>query len=578
MISFCFPIPTISVIFLLLMAPFSWAMSLDEQEAGERRNPPRETFIGVSIDGGGYRGLTPAYLFLQLEEDLSQKHGYEVLLNQHVQGFAGTSTGSIIATALSVPHPFYPGYPRYRAAILPEIYIQNGKRIFTKTAWWGKIQGDPKYKRGPLDGLLSDYFGETTLEGVLPIRLLIPSYNLTEGNINFFHNFPGSDNAGTSLQAAVGASTAAPGCFKAKKIGDQRHIDGGVFCNNPTVPFILEIKKESPQKRPIIFSFGTGEFPRDFSSLESVNRLQVCKIPDLINLLLTACEQNMSHMAQHAGLDAEVIRVQAQLEREIKLDAVDEKTTLQLKKMADAVMAGEAYRKVKEKLDELCERRKAALEGKIRQCFNGEAQEIVLDLREQPILLSGEHLTEVLFDNIPAHLTSLILIKCNIWNEEDITFEHAGLEGPTNNQGPKKKLTIQAICKALNACKSLRSLDLSHNRLGDGGLAPLSSCSWLQRLKELAFKDNNVSVAGYKAIKDLMPYSAWSITTLDLRENCLIKSGLLDLFKGDKLLRWRNWSVEEGEGEGERVIASDRNRNPPVSCNILVIAPLPSNP
>ena len=59
----------------------------------------------LSIDGGGIRGIIPAYVIRRLSEEL-QKHGDERPFYSHFDLIAGTSTGALIALGLSTPREY----------------------------------------------------------------------------------------------------------------------------------------------------------------------------------------------------------------------------------------------------------------------------------------------------------------------------------------------------------------------------------------------------------------------------------------------------------------------------------------
>src|SRR5512133_1606572 len=76
----------------------------------------------LSVDGGGIRGVIPAMVLADLEERTG-KHTAELF-----DLIAGTSTGGIIALALTVPDK--DGKPRWMAADLVDLYLIEGPRIF----------------------------------------------------------------------------------------------------------------------------------------------------------------------------------------------------------------------------------------------------------------------------------------------------------------------------------------------------------------------------------------------------------------------------------------------------------------
>src|SRR4051812_12867623 len=78
--------------------------------------------IILAIDGGGIRGIIPAYILSQIEL-LIQKRCYQLF---DIVG--GTSTGGILTAGLTTLQPGS-SFP-FSAASLLKIYQQNGANIF----------------------------------------------------------------------------------------------------------------------------------------------------------------------------------------------------------------------------------------------------------------------------------------------------------------------------------------------------------------------------------------------------------------------------------------------------------------
>lgn len=82
------------------------------------------TFRILSIDGGGARGMIPA-VFLKEIERRSKKP-----ISKLFDRICGTSTGAILASALSVPRSKGDKRPMFMAREIVEIYRKLGKEIF----------------------------------------------------------------------------------------------------------------------------------------------------------------------------------------------------------------------------------------------------------------------------------------------------------------------------------------------------------------------------------------------------------------------------------------------------------------
>ncbi|HUZ03490.1 MAG TPA: patatin-like phospholipase family protein, partial [Thermomicrobiaceae bacterium] len=87
-----------------------------------------ELFCILSIDGGGIRGLIPAMVLSRIEEDTGTP------IWKLFDLIAGTSTGGILAAALTIPaDPAAPAdarSARYTARDLVDMYTRNAATIF----------------------------------------------------------------------------------------------------------------------------------------------------------------------------------------------------------------------------------------------------------------------------------------------------------------------------------------------------------------------------------------------------------------------------------------------------------------
>lgn len=194
------------------------------------------TYRIVSFDGGGIRGAFTTQVLLRLTQP-----PYNVDLSK-VKLFAGTSTGSVIATGLAMGLPIDTVANFYREDIC--------KFIFSRKRFFGLNVLGSKYDRGPLKEFLTEqYTGNPQFED-LKYKLALPSFKLQSQYTKnwlcvFFHNRQVFDKpAPTSIfdyrnlrvVDAVLASSAAPTYFPAYEIPDRgSYIDGGVVANNPGV-------------------------------------------------------------------------------------------------------------------------------------------------------------------------------------------------------------------------------------------------------------------------------------------------------------------------------------------------------
>lgn len=219
------------------------------------------TFKVLSIDGGGIRGLIPAMILQEIER--VTHHPISRLFDL----IAGTSTGGLIACALTVPDKA--GHPKISAQELVHFYEDKGPEIFARSffhtlATLGGWSGE-KYPHSPFERELIHLFGSAALSDAI-VPLLIPAYEIERRFPFFFksHRAKSDSSYDFPLWQVVRATTAAPTYFTPAKVTSKAGhsyalIDGGTFANNPAMCAYVEAQATFEQKKEIIVvSLGTG--------------------------------------------------------------------------------------------------------------------------------------------------------------------------------------------------------------------------------------------------------------------------------------------------------------------------------
>ena len=211
----------------------------------------------LSIDGGGIRGVIPAMVLAHLERAAG---GFPI--HRMFDLVAGTSTGAIIAAALTRPNPT-------PAAALSDLYISRGAEIFQRStlSYIRSAISGPKYDATPLERIMAAQFGNETLAGCVT-PLLVPCYDIERREAHFFKSWraPTTPAVNYALRDVVSAATAAPTYFAPALIhsasGERlAAIDGALFSNNPAMCALAEARVLYPNaSRFIIVSLGVGEF------------------------------------------------------------------------------------------------------------------------------------------------------------------------------------------------------------------------------------------------------------------------------------------------------------------------------
>ena len=203
----------------------------------------------LALDGGGVRGVLSLGYLSRFEKILQERYGKEFRLCDYFDLIGGTSTGSMIATALALG---------YSVEELQKLYSKLAAEIFKKSFWSLGLIGS-KFPKEPLEKALRESLGETTLGSEkLRTGLMIVSKRLDTGSPWVIHNSsrgiffdsPGKDAKGKPnrdfvLRQLIRASTAAPHYFEPEhlEVGpglEGAFVNGGVSpFNNPSLQMLL---------------------------------------------------------------------------------------------------------------------------------------------------------------------------------------------------------------------------------------------------------------------------------------------------------------------------------------------------
>ncbi len=236
----------------------------------------RKCFI-LSIDGGGIRGMIPSVFLASLADNL-ERRGVKKPLHNIFDIMAGTSTGGLIAMALSVPlfgdkhGNIYDKDGGVMPQYLPCLYETLGEKIFPGNRY--KVRKvvrqlfTSKYSSEPMRQVLKGVYRECPVKDALT-NLLITSFDMKTMHPIFIKKRPvppGSDTdmnfymVDTALAAAAVPTYFPP--VNMKSIGSDGKafclIDGGIFCINPAMSAYIEARKIFPHADYVILSLGTG--------------------------------------------------------------------------------------------------------------------------------------------------------------------------------------------------------------------------------------------------------------------------------------------------------------------------------
>lgn len=225
----------------------------------------------LSIDGGGIRGVIPAFVLAELERAAGKP------VAEMFDMVVGTSTGGIIALGATVPGPS--GNPKLTAQDMVDLYADHGREIFSRS-FFDKLSNpisllDEKYDEEALEDLLKEYLGENTmLSNLIGPDVIVTAYDIEKRAPYYFKSrLAKNGDYGRDHKAWVAGrcTSAAPTYFEPKLLnqdhtGDQVRralVDGGVFVNNPAMCALAEALDQGHSLDDIMLvSLGTGVHTR----------------------------------------------------------------------------------------------------------------------------------------------------------------------------------------------------------------------------------------------------------------------------------------------------------------------------
>ncbi len=338
----------------------------------------------LSIDGGGIRGIIPAYVIRRLSEEL-QKHGDERPFYSHFDLIAGTSTGALIALGLSTPREYlndvkvderapYPLSYSYKEGLfrkktirvergtiertidsesLEEFYKAKGSEIFKTKSHLLSLLGtvfSEKYDTSSYEEFLLKVFKDAPLSALCAPTIAI-SFNTKTSEPYIFKSY---DSDGFLVREAARASSAAPLYFAAASFIDRKTneelslIDGGLGANNPVLLAYKEARELYPNADEYrILSLSTCSPKFHYNAAEQVGGLTGWASP-LVRLSGQA-ELAIADMTIESIPNVEYIRIwDGSLKHKIRLDDYSDESIAALLSVAE-----KSYEENKERLESL---------------------------------------------------------------------------------------------------------------------------------------------------------------------------------------------------------------------------------
>lgn len=281
-----------------------------------RRNISRgRNFRILALDGGGLRGTFTAAVLAKWDDMLKAGGGNNLI--SHFDLVAGTSTGAILAIGLAMG---------LKPREILEFYKEKGSQIFPKDRklrHWLKS----KHDSATLRDLLTEVYGDKTLEADSLCRLVIPTVRAKQGQAEAIVTPHSPDRTAyrdiSAVDAAL-ASSAAPTYFDEVTfdgaVALEKFLDGGVWANNPILPALAEAVRhlKIPLDRIDVLSIGTLSSESDFT--EQLGKGKVGWAPHSVDLFFAAQEHGALVLAESFLGPTRHVRVNQQTPDEIKMD------------------------------------------------------------------------------------------------------------------------------------------------------------------------------------------------------------------------------------------------------------------
>jgi patatin-like phospholipase/acyl hydrolase len=232
----------------------------------------------LAIDGGGLRGIIPVLILKHIEQKVQASTNSDNGLVSYFNLISGTSTGGLIACAMTLASNEDTLSTRYDFDFIEEVYRNRGREIFPyNKRWllrlyqWFRKFFRPKFKHRGIEKVLQDVFESTRISNCIR-PIVIPTYDVSCNEPYYFSSREAweKENMNHRLTDVCRATSAGPTYLPAQSLREPRPmicVDGGIFQNNPTITAIVEVLKNPDvynQGKPLtlddifVLSIGTG--------------------------------------------------------------------------------------------------------------------------------------------------------------------------------------------------------------------------------------------------------------------------------------------------------------------------------
>ena len=280
--------------------------------------PKDEERFLLCIDGGGMRGVIPVTYLQKLETELKAQGGNNSL-ESYFDLVAGTSTGGLIALALTCPSAFEykicKNAPQVSLDDILDQYRTMGNIIFpTSSFTYLRKFASTKYPETGIESLLKEWFADSLI-GQATVPTLIMSYDLFEGMPVEIRSY---QERSFLVREAGRATSAAPTYFPPLIKNEHILVDGAIAANNPALYAYIEAKKLYPNcKKFNILSLSTGGKNHTMTIDETKGLLSWV---DQVNPMYSSAQKHTVDIVLRNLPDVNYVRIDDPLELAIKMD------------------------------------------------------------------------------------------------------------------------------------------------------------------------------------------------------------------------------------------------------------------
>lgn len=288
------------------------------------RDELKNILFGLSLDGGGVRGLITALWLRRIEEKTKMR------IHNLFDYIGGTSIGGILALGVSTTD--------YSADDFVHLFTDHSEAIFPPTKLRDRIKNiysESLYGPEGLENLLQQYFGDLKLsQSKVPV--LTTAVNITFLNPDISFTFESEEAKLKSshdfyVKDAARATSAAPTFFPSAKISNCSGVnsydlvDGGIWLNNPSrlvADRMLKLRPALSRDQLFIVSLGTGETvpPLSFKEVIPSDASLLSAALPIINTMMSVSSEGVHKEMQSYLGHNNYLRVQGILREKYGLD------------------------------------------------------------------------------------------------------------------------------------------------------------------------------------------------------------------------------------------------------------------